>query len=282
MTAQIIDGKKMAQEIRGEIKREVEGLKGWGVEPGLAVVLVGDDSASHLYVNLKEKACTEVGVYSQVHRLPAATTQAELEGLIARLNEDRKIHGILVQSPLPAHFDEADIVEQIYPVKDVDGLHPVNMGYLQNGRPGFRPCTPVGCLEMLDRIGCDLTGKKAVVVGRSEIVGKPMAALLLSRNATVTVCHSRTRDLAAEVRAADVVVAAVGKANLITGDMIKPGAVMIDVGTNRLADGKLVGDVDFASALPVAGWITPVPGGVGPMTIAMLLRNTVEAAKLQC
>ncbi|NPV26220.1 MAG: bifunctional methylenetetrahydrofolate dehydrogenase/methenyltetrahydrofolate cyclohydrolase FolD [Firmicutes bacterium] len=282
MAAQIIDGKKIAQEIRNSLKQEVAELKERGITPGLAVVLVGEDPASQVYVRLKERACAEVGLYSRSYRLPVASTQTELLNLIDELNRDPQIHGILVQSPPPAHIDEQAILKRIRPDKDVDGFHPVNVGKLMIGEPGLRPCTPLGCLELLDRIGCDLTGKKAVVIGRSNIVGKPMAVLLLSRHATVTICHSRTRDLAAEVRSADVVVVAVGQPGLVTGEMLKPGAVVIDVGINRLPDGRLVGDVDFTSAVEVAGWITPVPGGVGPMTIAMLLKNTVEAAKQQC
>lgn len=282
MAAQIIDGKKIAQEIRNSLKQEVAELKERGITPGLAVVLVGEDPASQVYVRLKERACAEVGLYSRSYRLPAASTQTELLNLIDELNRDPQIHGILVQSPPPAHIDEQAILKRIRPDKDVDGFHPVNVGKLMIGEPGLRPCTPLGCLELLDRIGCDLTGKKAVVIGRSNIVGKPMAVLLLSRHATVTICHSRTRDLTAEVRSADVVVVAVGQPGLVTSEMLKPGAVVIDVGINRLPDGRLVGDVDFTSAVEVAGWITPVPGGVGPMTIAMLLKNTVEAAKQQC
>lgn len=279
MPAQIIDGKQIAQEVREEIKQEVEQLKQQGIEPGLAVVQVGENPASQVYVNSKHKACGEVGIYSEVHRLPAETTQEQLLQMVQRLNQDNKIHGILVQLPLPDHINEKAIIDAIALEKDVDGFGPSNVGNLVIGDDCFNPCTPYGCMVMLDKIGMDLNGKKAVVVGRSNIVGKPISMMLLSRNCTVTICHSRTKDLAAECREADVLVAAVGRPQMITGDMIKPGAVVLDVGINRLPSGKLVGDVDFASASEVAGWITPVPGGVGPMTITMLLKNTLEAAK---
>lgn len=280
--ANIIDGKKIAAEVREEVKKEVEELKSRGVTPGLAVILVGDDPASQVYVRNKHRACEEVGIYSEVHRLTATTSQEELLKLIEDLNHDTRIHGILVQLPLPEHIDEKKVIDAIALNKDVDGFSPANVGNLVIGDKCFYPCTPHGCMVLLDKTGVDPKGKKAVVVGRSNIVGKPMAMMLLARHATVTICHSRTPDLAAECRQADILVAAVGKPELITGDMIKEGAVVIDVGINRLADGKLVGDVHFESASRKASWITPVPGGVGPMTIAMLLKNTVEAARRTC
>jgi methylenetetrahydrofolate dehydrogenase (NADP+)/methenyltetrahydrofolate cyclohydrolase len=281
VAAQIIDGKKIAAEIREEIRAEVEQLKSQGLEPGLAVVLVGDNPASQIYVNNKHKACGELGIYSEVHHLPGDTTQEELLGLIDRLNSEPRIHGILVQLPLPKQINEKAVIDAISPAKDVDGFGPANVGNLVIGEDCFYPCTPHGILVMLDKIGVDPKGKRAVVVGRSNIVGKPVAMMLLHRHATVTICHSRTPDLAAECRRADILVVAVGQPHLITGDMIKEGAVVIDVGVNRLENGKVVGDVDFASASEKAGWITPVPGGVGPMTITMLMKNTVEAAKRQ-
>ncbi|GBR72315.1 5,10-methylene-tetrahydrofolate cyclohydrolase [Candidatus Termititenax spirochaetophilus] len=274
MTAQIIDGKKIAQNIREQLKLEVSKLS---VKPGLAVVLVGSDPASQTYVNSKEKACQEIGFYSEVHRLPETIGESELLALIEKLNQDPKIHGLLVQLPLPKHINEEKIILAVNPAKDVDCFHPVNTGALFSGfDTGILPCTPAGCIELIKSTGVALSGKKAVVVGRSNIVGKPAAMLLLQNNCTVTLCHSRTADLSAEVRQADIVIAAVGKAGLITGDMIKPGAVVIDVGTNRV-NGKLTGDVDFVSASQAAGFITPVPGGVGPMTIAMLMKNTMIA-----
>lgn len=279
LTAKIIDGKETARQIREGIKRQVERLKETGMIPGLAVILVGSDPASQVYVDHKEKACKEVGFYSKVFRLAADTTQKELLALIERLNNDEKIYGILVQLPLPTHLDEKEVLNKISPKKDVDGFHPLNAGALFIGEKSLVPCTPKGCIHLIKQTGIDLKGKKAVVIGRSNIVGKPVAILLLNENATVTICHSRTQNLKAEVLAADVVVAAVGRPNFITGDMIKPGAVVIDVGINRLDDGKLVGDVEFVTAKENAGWITPVPGGVGPMTIAMLLQNTLEAAQ---
>ncbi|WP_338817869.1 Bifunctional protein FolD protein [Moorella thermoacetica] len=279
MPAQILDGKKIAAEVRAEVKEEVSRLKAEGINPGLAVVLVGEDPASQVYVRNKHRACEEVGIYSEVHRLPAATSQAELLKLIDKLNKDPKIHGILVQLPLPDHIDEKKVIDAIALEKDVDGFSPANVGNLVIGDKCFYPCTPHGCMVLLEKAGIDPKGKKAVVVGRSNIVGKPVAMMLLARHATVTICHSRTRDLAAECRQADILIAAVGKPELITGDMIKEGAVVIDVGINRVGEKKLVGDVHFESAAQKAGWITPVPGGVGPMTIAMLLKNTVEAAR---
>ncbi|MGI9861205.1 bifunctional methylenetetrahydrofolate dehydrogenase/methenyltetrahydrofolate cyclohydrolase FolD [Moorella naiadis] len=279
MSAQILDGKKIAEEVRAEVKEEVARLKAEGINPGLAVVLVGEDPASQVYVRNKHRACEEVGIYSAVYRLPAETSQDELLKLIDQLNKDPQIHGILVQLPLPRHIDEKTVIDAIALQKDVDGFSPANVGNLVIGDKCFYPCTPHGCMVLLDKAGIDPKGKKAVVVGRSNIVGKPVAMMLLARHATVTICHSRTRDLAAECRQADILIAAVGKPEMITGDMIKEGAVVIDVGINRIAEKKLVGDVHFESASRKAGWITPVPGGVGPMTIAMLLKNTVEAAR---
>ena len=279
MSAQLLDGKVMSEELRARIAERVAALKEKGVTPGLAVILVGEDPASQIYVRNKEKGCEQVGMHSVAIRLPAETTQAELESHIRALNEDESIHGILVQLPLPRHLDEAAALAVIVPEKDVDGFHVQNAGKLLNGLPGVVACTPKGAMEMIRRTGVDLSGKEAVVVGRSNIVGKPMAMLLLQANCTVTMCHSRTADLAAHTRNADVLVAAVGKAKFITADMVKPGAIVIDVGINRLADGKVVGDVDFDAVKEVAGFITPVPGGVGRMTITMLLENTVEAAE---
>ncbi|MDK2822828.1 MAG: methylenetetrahydrofolate dehydrogenase / methenyltetrahydrofolate cyclohydrolase [Clostridia bacterium] len=279
MSAKIIDGKETARKLRETIKTQVENLKAKGFTPGLAVVLVGNDPASQVYVGHKEKACKEVGFHSEVYRLPETTSQEELLKLIDNLNNDKNIHGILVQLPLPGHLNEKEVINKISPVKDVDGFHPLSAGALFVGEKSLVPCTPKGCIHLIKETGFDLQGKKAVVVGRSNIVGKPVAILLLNENATVTICHSRTKNLKAELLEADVVVAAVGKPNFITGDMIKPGAVVIDVGINRLDNGKLVGDVEFETAKEKAGWITPVPGGVGPMTIAMLLQNTLEAAQ---
>lgn len=278
MPATIIDGKAVAAEIRRDVAAEVAALKTRGVTPGLAVVLVGDDPASQVYVGKKEQACREVGIYSRTYRLPTATTEEEFLSLIQDLNRNPAIHGILVQLPLPAQIREGLVQEAIDPRKDVDGLHPHNMGLLSQGRPYLLPCTPAGVMELIRRTGVDPAGKRAVVIGRSNIVGKPTALLLLAANATVTVCHSRTVDLPAICREAEILVAAVGKPRLIQGDWIRPGAVVIDVGINRV-EGRLVGDVDFAAALPVAGHLTPVPGGVGPMTIAMLMRNVVQAAR---
>jgi methylenetetrahydrofolate dehydrogenase (NADP+)/methenyltetrahydrofolate cyclohydrolase len=277
--AQIIDGKALAGQIREEIAQQTQELIAGGITPGLAVVLVGEDPASRVYVTMKEKACAAAGIYSVEHKLPATTTQQELLDLVTRLNHDSRIDGILVQLPLPEQIDEAKILEAISPAKDVDGFHPYNVGRLVTGNALFKPCTPYGVMVMLDRIGVDLTGKNVVVVGRSNIVGKPVALMCLAKHATVTICHSRTRDLAAKVAAADVVIAAVGRPEMIQGDWIKPGAVVIDVGVNRVGDKKLVGDVAYAAAAERASAITPVPGGVGPMTIAMLLQNTLESAK---
>ena len=279
MSAQLLDGKLMSDELRARIAERVAALKAKGVTPGLAVILVGEDPASQIYVRNKEKGCEQVGMHSVAIRLPAETTQEELENHIRALNADAAIHGILVQLPLPKHLDEAAALAVIVPEKDVDGFHVQNAGKLLNGLNGVVACTPKGAMEMIRRTGVDLSGKEAVVVGRSNIVGKPMAMLLLQANCTVTMCHSRTADLAAYTRRADVLVAAVGKAKFITADMVKPGAIVIDVGINRNAEGKVVGDVDFDAVKEVASWITPVPGGVGRMTITMLLENTVEAAE---
>ena len=279
MSAQLLDGKLMSDELRVRIGSRVSALMEKGVTPGLAVILVGEDPASQIYVRNKEKGCEQVGMNSVTIRLPENTTQAELEEHIRALNADASIHGILVQLPLPKHLDEAAALAVIVPEKDVDGFHVQNAGKLLNGLSGVVACTPKGAMEMIRRTGVDLSGKEAVVVGRSNIVGKPMAMLLLQANCTVTMCHSRTADLAAHIRRADVLVAAVGKAKFITADMVKPGAIVIDVGINRNAEGKVVGDVDFDNVKEIAGWITPVPGGVGRMTITMLLENTVEAAE---
>ena len=278
MAAQLLDGKIMSDEIKARIAQRVTELKAKGIHPGLAVILVGEDPASQIYVRNKGVACEKTGIYSETIRMPEDTTQDALEAEIRRLNDDPRIHGILVQLPLPRGLDEARALAAIVPEKDVDGFHVVNAGRLLNGLDGVVACTPKGALEMIRRTGVDLTGKEAVVVGRSNIVGKPMAMLLLQENCTVTMCHSRTADLAAHTRRADVLVAAVGKAKFITADMVKPGAIVIDVGINRV-DGKVVGDVDFDAVKDVAGWITPVPGGVGRMTIAMLLDNTLQAAE---
>ncbi len=274
----IIDGKAIAAQVRAEVAKDAAELKARGIAVGLTVVRVGDDPASAVYVRNKIKACAETGIVSVEHHLPDTTTQAELLALIARLNADRAVHGILVQLPLPKQIAEQAVLEAISPAKDADGFHPFNVGCLWTGKPAPRACTPFGVMRLLDEAKVDLKGKHALVVGRSNIVGKPQACMLLERHATVTIAHSRTPDLAAEVARADVVVAAVGKAEMIKGAWVKPGAVVIDVGMNRGADGKLVGDVEFAAASQRAAAITPVPGGVGPMTIAMLLMNTVELA----
>jgi len=276
----IIDGKAVSEKIRAEIKQGVSELfAAKGLRPGLAVVLVGEDPASQIYVRNKTKACEDVGIAGFQHSLAADTKAEDLIALVRRLNEDPKVHGILVQLPLPPALKALDIATYIDPRKDVDGLHPLNIGNLVTGREGFRSCTPFGAMKLLESIGFELQGKHAVVVGRSNIVGKPMGMMLLEKNATVTYCHSRTPDLAAEVRRADVVVAAVGVPELVKGSWLKPGAVVIDVGINRKADKKIVGDVEFASALEQAAYVTPVPGGVGPMTITMLLWNTLLAAR---
>ncbi|GAB4041520.1 MAG: bifunctional methylenetetrahydrofolate dehydrogenase/methenyltetrahydrofolate cyclohydrolase FolD [Rubrivivax sp.] len=275
MPAQLIDGNALAARIRAEVATRVAGM---GTKPGLAVILVGDDPASQVYVKHKVADCEGVGMRSLLERHPATLPEAELLARIAALNADPAVHGILVQLPLPPHIDAQRVIETISPAKDVDGFHVASAGALMVGRPGFRPCTPYGCMKMLESIGCDPRGKHAVVIGRSNIVGKPMAMLLLQASATVTICHSATPDLATFTRQADIVVAAVGKRNVLTADMVKPGAVIIDVGMNRNPEGKLCGDVDFDAVREVASWITPVPGGVGPMTRAMLLVNTLEAA----
>lgn len=281
--AVIIDGKKIAEETRAELKREVDSLAKKGVTPGLATVLVGEDPASQVYVRMKEKACDKMGILSRGVRPPADIGQEDLIAEIEALNADPTIHGILVQLPLPKHLDTATVLQRVSPERDVDGFHPVNLGRLLSAKtwkalPRFVPCTPAGSIKLIDSTGVEIEGKRAVVVGRSLIVGKPVAMLLLARQATVTLCHSHTRDLGSFTREADILVAAVGVPRLIKGDMIKPGAVVIDVGVNRLKEG-LVGDVDFDAAKNVAGYLTPVPGGVGPMTITMLLANTVRSAK---
>lgn len=278
MSARIIDGKAVAARICEELKTKVASLTAAGKQPGLAVIIVGNNPASRVYVNNKKKKCAELGIYSEEHALAESVTEAELLGLIDRLNQNPKIHGILVQLPLPGHLNEQLILDRISPAKDVDGFHPVNVGRMLIGLPGFLPCTPAGVMELIKETGINIAGKECVVVGRSNIVGKPQAILLLREHGTVTVCHSRTKDLGEVCRRADILVVAVGKAELITGEMVKPGAVVIDVGMNRNGAGKLVGDVHFDSVAQVAGWLTPVPGGVGPMTIAMLMRNTVESA----
>ena len=277
-----IDGKAVAAKIRAQVAQDVEALKARGICPGMAVVLVGDDPASKIYVNNKKKACAETGIYSEEHLLPAETTQEELLALIEKLNADEKIHGILVQSPLPKHLDEKLVVEHIDPRKDVDAFHAYNVGKIMIGDFTFLPCTPAGVIELIRSTGVPIEGKNCVVVGRSNIVGKPMAMLLLHNNGTVTICHSRTKNLAEICRGADILVAAVGKPKFITADIVKPGAVVIDVGMDHDENGKLCGDVDFDAVEPIASYITPVPGGVGPMTIAMLMKNAVRAAEIQC
>ncbi len=278
--AKIIDGKAISAEIREEIKAEVAAFKEKsGFAPGLAVVIVGENPASVVYVRNKRLACEAAGMYSEVHELPEATTQDELMSLVDKLNRDDKIHGILVQLPLPKHLDEGEVIKAISPEKDVDAFHSYNVGRIMIGDYDFLPCTPAGVMALLEKSGIEVSGKECVVIGRSNIVGKPQAMLLLHANGTVTVCHSRTKNLAEVTRRADILVVAIGKADFVTGDMVKDGAVVIDVGMNRRADGKLTGDVDFASVEPKASYITPVPGGVGPMTITMLLKNTLKAAE---
>ncbi|PJO39390.1 bifunctional methylenetetrahydrofolate dehydrogenase/methenyltetrahydrofolate cyclohydrolase FolD [Delftia acidovorans] len=280
MTAQLIDGNALSRQLRAEVAQRATALKARGTTPGLAVVLVGDNPASQVYVRNKVKACEDAGFHSVLEKYDALMTEAELLARVEALNNDPSIHGILVQLPLPAHIDDHKVIETISPLKDVDGFHVASAGALMVGEVGFKACTPYGCMKMLESIGMkDLRGKHAVVIGRSNIVGKPMAMMLLAANATVTICHSGTADLAAVTRQADIVVAAVGKRNVLTADMCKPGAVVIDVGMNRNDEGKLCGDVDFDGVKEVAGFITPVPGGVGPMTITMLLVNTMEAAE---
>ena len=283
MTAQLIDGNALSRQLRTEVAQRAAALKARGTTPGLAVVLVGDNPASQVYVRNKVKACEDSGLHSVLEKYEADMTEAALLARVQALNNDPAIHGILVQLPLPQHIDAQKVIEAISPAKDVDGFHIASAGALMTGMPGFWPCTPYGCMKMLESLndgkGYDLRGKHAVVIGRSNIVGKPMALMLLQKDATVTVCHSRTADLKAQTLQADVIVAAVGKRNVLTADMVKPGAVVIDVGMNRNDEGKLCGDVDFEGVKNVAGWITPVPGGVGPMTITMLLVNTLEAAE---
>jgi len=279
MTAQKIDGNALSQKLRAEVTLRTTALKAKGITPGLAVILVGENPASQVYVRNKVKACEDSGLHSILEKHPASLTEAALLNRIKALNQDTSIHGILVQLPLPEHIDAQKVIEAISPAKDVDGFHIASAGALMTGMPGFWPCTPYGCMKMLESIGYELKGKHAVVIGRSNIVGKPMALMLLQKNATVTICHSATQDLKAITLQADVIVAAVGKRNVLTADMVKPGAVVLDVGMNRNEEGKLCGDVDFAGVEQVAGYITPVPGGVGPMTITMLLVNTLEAAE---
>ena len=279
MTAQLIDGNALSKQLRTEVANRAQALKAKGITPGLAVVLVGDNPASQVYVRNKVKACEDSGLHSVLEKYDADMSETALLARVQALNNDPAIHGILVQLPLPEHIDAQKVIEAISPAKDVDGFHIASAGALMTGMPGFWPCTPYGCMKMLESIGYDLKGKHAVVIGRSNIVGKPMALMLLQKDATVTVCHSRTKDLKAQTLQADVIVAAVGKRNVLTADMVKPGAVVLDVGMNRNDEGKLCGDVDFDGVKDVAGYITPVPGGVGPMTITMLLVNTLEAAE---
>ena len=279
MTAQLIDGNALSRQLRESVAQRVAALKTQGITPGLAVVLVGDNPASQVYVRNKVKACEDTGMHSVLEKYDASMTETELLARIEALNDDPSIHGILVQLPLPAHMDAHKVIETISPAKDVDGFHVASAGALMVGQPGFWPCTPYGCMKMLESIGYSLRGKHAVVIGRSNIVGKPMAMMLLQQNATVTICHSATPDLKAMTLQADVIVAAVGKRNVLTADMVKPGAVVLDVGMNRNDEGKLCGDVDFAGVKEVASYITPVPGGVGPMTITMLMVNTLESAE---
>ena len=279
--AQIIDGKRISAEIRAEIKEQTEAFKAErGYAPGLAVIIVGEDPASQVYVRNKKRACDEVGFYSESYELPAETTQDELLSLIDRLNADENIHGILCQLPLPRHLDETAVLLKIKPEKDVDAFHPYNVGKIMIGDYNFLPCTPAGVMALIKRSGIEVAGKNCVVIGRSNIVGKPMAMLLLHANGTVTICHSKTRDIKKICAEADILVAGVGRANFVTADMVKEGAVIIDVGINRLDSGKLCGDVDFCEVEPKASYITPVPGGVGPMTITMLMQNTLTAAKI--
>ena len=280
MAARLIDGKALALQVRERLATESAAvLAKTGMRPGLATILVGDDPASHLYVKSKQKACDAAGIYIDDHKLPTNTTQAELLALIEKENADPKIHGILVQLPLPKHIDSKVVLEAVSPDKDADGFHPYNFGRLVEGHPVFEACTPKGVIKMVESTGVSIEGKRAVVLGRSNIVGKPLALMLLQRNATVTICHSKTKDLPGVCREAELLLVAIGKARFVTADMVRDGAVVIDVGTNRLPNGKVVGDVDFEPVSQKAGWISPVPGGVGPMTIAMLLDNTVESAK---
>ena len=281
MKAQLIDGKLISAEIKAEAAEEAAALKAQGIEPCLAVVLVGDNSASKVYVSNKQKACEAVGIKSVSHVLPGETTEEELLKLIDELNADKSVHGILVQMPVPKHIDDRKVIMAISPDKDVDCFHPVNVGYLHTGAKGFLPCTPAGIIELIKRSGHSIAGKNCVVIGRSNIVGKPVAMLLMQENGTVTICHSKTQDLAGICRGADIIVSATGKVDTVTADMVKEGAIIIDVGMNRNAEGKLCGDVDFENVKEVAGAITPVPGGVGPMTIAMLMKNCNTAARIQ-
>ncbi len=281
MAAAIINGREVAKKTKDRLKTEVDGLKASGINPCLVVIIVGNDPASRIYVNNKKKACGEIGIESIEYALDESTTEAELLELIGRLNRDGKVNGILVQLPLPSHINEEKIILAVDPDKDVDAFHPVNVGKIMTGNPQFLPCTPAGVMRLIEETGIDISGKECVVVGRSNIVGKPQAMLLLAKNGTVTVCHSKTRNLDEVCRRADILVVAVGKAGLIKGNAVKPGAVVIDVGTNRQEDKKLVGDVEFSSVSQIASYITPVPGGVGPMTIAVLMENTVKAARLQ-
>jgi len=280
VAAKLIDGKTLAQSIREQIAKDVAELYAkTGVRPGLAAILVGDDPASHLYVKNKQKACDAAGIYVDEHKLPATMSQADLLALIEKKNADPRVHGILVQLPLPKHIDSKVILDAVSPLKDADGFHPYNLGRLVEGNPVFEACTPKGVIKMIESTGVGIEGRRAVVVGRSNIVGKPVALMLLHRHATITICHSKTKDLPAVCREAEILVVAIGKAKFVTADMVREGAVVIDVGVNRLSDGTFVGDVDFGPVSQKAGWISPVPGGVGPMTITMLLHNTVESAK---
>jgi methylenetetrahydrofolate dehydrogenase (NADP+)/methenyltetrahydrofolate cyclohydrolase len=278
MAAQLLDGKSLAAQVRADVKRRVAHLAQRGIRPGLAVILAGDDPASKVYVRNKVRACEETGVRSWLCEYPATVSQAEILSKMEELNKDRAIHGILVQLPLPKHMDAQRVLDAVAPAKDVDGFHERNLGALLAGKPGIVPCTPAGVMRLLDHAAVPIAGQRAVVIGRSNIVGKPLALLLLQRDATVTLCHSKTRGIEAFAKDADILVAAIGRAKLVTAAMVKPGACVVDVGVNRLADGTLAGDVDFQAAKEVAGWITPVPGGVGPMTIAMLLENCLYAA----
>jgi len=281
MAATVISGKDLAKKVKGNLKNDVELLKAKGIETCLVVIIVGDDPASRVYVNNKKKACEEIGIKSIEYALGADTSEEELLALIDKLNKDKSVNGILVQLPLPKQINEEKVIMAINPEKDVDAFHPVNVGKIMTGNPDFMPCTPAGVIKLIEETGIDIAGKECVVVGRSNIVGKPQAMLLLAKNGTVTICHSRTKNLEEVCRRADILVVAVGKPEMIKGSAIKPGAVVIDVGTNRTETKKLVGDVEFSSASEVASYITPVPGGVGPMTIAMLMENTVKAAKIQ-
>ncbi|MGN1329350.1 MAG: bifunctional methylenetetrahydrofolate dehydrogenase/methenyltetrahydrofolate cyclohydrolase FolD [Eubacterium sp.] len=278
---QIIDGKAVSKQVKEQVKTETEKLKKKGITPGLAVIIVGEDSASQVYVRNKEKACDEVGFYSEKFALPENTTQEELNNLVKELNGRKEINGILCQLPLPSHLDDKEVINLIDPIKDVDAFHPVNVGAIMIGDYSFLPCTPAGVMELIHSTGVDVSGKKAVVMGRSNIVGKPMAMLLLHENATVEIVHSKTNDLASVTKEADILVAAIGKAKFVTADMVKDGAVVIDVGMDRDENGKLCGDVDFEGVKDKCSYITPVPGGVGPMTISMLMKNTLTAAKIQ-